>query len=128
MTGRNLSGLFCDREGHRRRRGDAVVVERLSLDGTVGTFMQHGLVLSEGFDLHDEHVGWVVFPRQDGRPAKLAWMTLCRLADGDAAIAAGDGEHYELDVTTGRFRVRGGDVFAAYAGPGELKLVPDDRN
>ena len=61
--------LFCTKKSHRRRRGELVLAPRSG---------RSGRVLTEGFDVHGEHVGWVGVPGQG-----VTWTTLCHLVDGD---------------------------------------------
>jgi hypothetical protein len=64
----------CGRRLHRCRRGDIVTVPH------GGGRRVAGIVLSEGFDVHCRHVGWVGVPGESA-----VFRALCTLLPGDEA-------------------------------------------
>ena len=97
-----LRALFCSGRDHRARRNGVVKIYSPA-DGCE----RHGWVLTEGFDYHGRHVGWVGFEARGELGARLSWLHLCELGEGDAELAQGDPDLvYEFHAMEYRLVVR----------------------
>lgn len=72
--------MICHKSTHRRRRGQ-----------TVATRWGAAIVLSEGFDVHGRHCGWVGVP---GKAVK--WVDLCAAADSPGPDRPGPDQPVKL--------------------------------
>lgn len=96
-----MGAMWCSGKDHATKKRTTVVMH-FAADGCD----RHGTVVSEGFDLHGKHMGYVGFEVRDGLPARLVFRELCSLKDGDPALAQGDPNvRYLLDVDTNKLRV-----------------------